>query len=194
MALIKCNECGKEISDMANICPHCGYNIRKEKLNRKKHSIKNKVKKQIPNAKRLITIIIIIIGFFLLLENIIDFIGEKIAEKKYQEFFYYKFDNREYNLYLEKDYCGFNDSAYENEFTFDCSYEITKGKAYDPEEFVLHLTISSLNNNESNKDFGDLKCKRTQLFNSLRGTFYWVNCEKENGYSFNVYSSDARKE
>ena len=83
MALIKCNECGKEISDMANICPHCGYNIRKEKLNRKKHSIKNKVKKQIPNAKRLITIIIIIIGFFLLLENIIDFIGEKIAEKKW---------------------------------------------------------------------------------------------------------------
>ena len=25
MALIKCNECGKEISDTAKACPHCGY-------------------------------------------------------------------------------------------------------------------------------------------------------------------------
>ena len=25
MALVKCRECGKEMSDTANICPHCGY-------------------------------------------------------------------------------------------------------------------------------------------------------------------------
>ena len=25
MALIKCPECGKEISDKANACVHCGY-------------------------------------------------------------------------------------------------------------------------------------------------------------------------
>lgn len=25
MALIKCSECGKEISDHAESCPHCGY-------------------------------------------------------------------------------------------------------------------------------------------------------------------------
>lgn len=25
MALIKCSECGKEISDKAKLCPHCGY-------------------------------------------------------------------------------------------------------------------------------------------------------------------------
>lgn len=24
MALIKCHECGKEISDLAKTCPHCG--------------------------------------------------------------------------------------------------------------------------------------------------------------------------
>jgi ribosomal protein L37E len=28
MALIKCPECGKEISDMANSCPNCGYPIK----------------------------------------------------------------------------------------------------------------------------------------------------------------------
>lgn len=29
MALIKCKECGKEISDKANICPHCGFSYHK---------------------------------------------------------------------------------------------------------------------------------------------------------------------
>ena len=29
MALIKCPECGKEISDMADSCPNCGFNIKK---------------------------------------------------------------------------------------------------------------------------------------------------------------------
>ena len=28
MALIKCPECGKEISNSANKCPHCGYTIK----------------------------------------------------------------------------------------------------------------------------------------------------------------------
>ena len=27
MALIKCPECGKEISDKATICPNCGYPV-----------------------------------------------------------------------------------------------------------------------------------------------------------------------
>ena len=31
MALIKCIECGKEISDKANACIHCGCPIEKEK-------------------------------------------------------------------------------------------------------------------------------------------------------------------
>ena len=31
MALIKCPECGKEISDSVNKCPHCGYQMKKRK-------------------------------------------------------------------------------------------------------------------------------------------------------------------
>jgi len=30
MALIKCSECGSEISDQANTCPNCGIKIRKD--------------------------------------------------------------------------------------------------------------------------------------------------------------------
>ena len=31
MALIKCPECKKEVSDKAEVCPHCGYPLRKRK-------------------------------------------------------------------------------------------------------------------------------------------------------------------
>ena len=31
MALIKCSECGKEISDTAKSCPNCGYTIHNKK-------------------------------------------------------------------------------------------------------------------------------------------------------------------
>lgn len=37
MALIKCNECGKEISDSAKTCIHCGYKLKKK--NEKKRAI-----------------------------------------------------------------------------------------------------------------------------------------------------------
>lgn len=33
MALIKCKECGKEISKKADSCPNCGFNLKKEKEN-----------------------------------------------------------------------------------------------------------------------------------------------------------------
>lgn len=46
MALVKCKECGKEVSDKADMCPHCGRrnpSINEEKLNKdifwNKHSL-----------------------------------------------------------------------------------------------------------------------------------------------------------
>lgn len=45
MSLIKCPECGKQVSDKANQCPECGYNIKtnllKEKVSKKKEQFKN---------------------------------------------------------------------------------------------------------------------------------------------------------
>ena len=32
MAFVKCPECGKEISDKATVCIHCGCPIEKEKI------------------------------------------------------------------------------------------------------------------------------------------------------------------
>jgi len=38
MALISCPECGKEISDVARACPHCGYAIRESLTNQAKRT------------------------------------------------------------------------------------------------------------------------------------------------------------
>ena len=42
MALIKCKECGKEISDKAYVCPNCGYELNKKenKANMKSNQMK----------------------------------------------------------------------------------------------------------------------------------------------------------
>ena len=40
MALIKCPECGKQVSDKANACPNCGYSfLSKKKSNSQAKSI-----------------------------------------------------------------------------------------------------------------------------------------------------------
>lgn len=31
MALMNCPECGKEISDQVNHCPHCGFPVKNQK-------------------------------------------------------------------------------------------------------------------------------------------------------------------
>lgn len=49
MALIKCPECGKEISDASTACIHCGYPISKNPDVQKKvkSNIENKEKKRL---------------------------------------------------------------------------------------------------------------------------------------------------
>ena len=46
MALVKCPECGKEISDKANSCPSCGYPINQTEmeLEQDRVNIRNKNK------------------------------------------------------------------------------------------------------------------------------------------------------
>lgn len=56
MALIKCNECGKEISDKALKCPHCG--TKNELLEDYEVSSDNKNTK----AKNIVGLIFILIG------------------------------------------------------------------------------------------------------------------------------------
>jgi uncharacterized membrane protein YvbJ len=40
MAIIKCPECNKEVSDTAKVCPHCGYKVRKSVIEQAKREIR----------------------------------------------------------------------------------------------------------------------------------------------------------
>ena len=57
MAIVNCKECGKEISDMAQTCPHCGVVLKKDTYT-----------KEILTAKKvaifLITILILVVIYF----------------------------------------------------------------------------------------------------------------------------------
>lgn len=69
MALIKCKECGKEISDSAKSCPECGFVYKKE------HS----TLKTIIICIGTLFVIVLIILFISILPDIIDSIKERKA-------------------------------------------------------------------------------------------------------------------
>lgn len=74
MALVKCSECGKEISDTIKKCPNCGYK-NKKKLNKKK------------------IIIICIISLVLLIGGCVSIIAIKNNNTKQQEKLVQEYDS-----------------------------------------------------------------------------------------------------
>lgn len=66
MALIKCPECNKKISDKAENCPHCGYSFN-EKINNN-NSLDN-LKNKWNNKYFLILLILLVGGYFLFINN-----------------------------------------------------------------------------------------------------------------------------
>ena len=64
MALIKCPECGKQMSDMAGSCPHCGYTKNVNQNNSKKSKSNNSKGKF--NIKYLIIIVVLLVGGYML--------------------------------------------------------------------------------------------------------------------------------
>lgn len=77
MALIKCPECGQEVSDIAKSCPHCGCPIVQKKI--KKFS-----KKSIMVLLIIFLLLIITVGVITLIKNN-KTLGEKAVENSLQE-------------------------------------------------------------------------------------------------------------
>lgn len=94
MAIIKCKECGKEISDKAKKCPNCGYDF--EKIKNAKDSKKKKI---------IIALCILLVVFSI---PIISIIIIEIKEKKYE-----LSDGNAYEIYkiLEKHQSDFKDPS-----------------------------------------------------------------------------------
>lgn len=57
--LIKCNECGKEVSDKANTCPNCGAPIKEDE-------IKKEINAGIKIGKKLAIILIIVLSLIII--------------------------------------------------------------------------------------------------------------------------------
>ena len=54
MSLIRCFECKKKISNIVDVCPHCGYPMSKDFIkdfNEIEKNFKEKIKKTIKKAK-----------------------------------------------------------------------------------------------------------------------------------------------
>ena len=83
MALIKCPECGKEISDQANICPHCGY----EKIVRNENRIEESKEIPIYKNRKYISILMCVVGciFLILAINRITNDNYKFYKQHYQD-------------------------------------------------------------------------------------------------------------
>ena len=69
MALIKCTECGKEISSKAKTCPHCGAPLVKEK---KKGSCLTKI----------LGMVILFIGLIFMIGALSNMVSSESEEKE----------------------------------------------------------------------------------------------------------------
>ncbi len=71
MALIKCPECDKQISDKAESCPHCGYSFEKRTSsnNQNNKTNLNELKNKWNNKYLIIIVIILIAGYFFFIDS-----------------------------------------------------------------------------------------------------------------------------
>ena len=89
MALIKCPECNKEISDTAKKCVHCGYVLKRKKYKEEKHS---KISYFIP---LIIIILVFLIGTFVVSKKLTSHAFKEALDKKYNTFVSYDCDKEE---------------------------------------------------------------------------------------------------
>ena len=62
MALIKCPECNKEVSDYAEACPHCGYPLKKKPVTSNLDDRVSRIIESEYNARYKASIFVCIIG------------------------------------------------------------------------------------------------------------------------------------
>lgn len=78
MAIIKCPECGQQMSDNAKTCPHCGYQYKKEK--------QKAYRKQIYKSKPFIAFALILLGAMTTISVIVFQDYQRKAENERQRF------------------------------------------------------------------------------------------------------------
>lgn len=132
MALIKCEECGKEISNKAKICMNCGAKTEKAK----KENIK-------------ICIILSIIVTLIVLSIISIFIFQKINDKT-------ELSAKEVVDYLKKEGYNFKANKYISYYTTYYIYVSNEKVAFQRIDSTLLGTMYSWNDNNVNAEWANI--------------------------------------
>lgn len=82
MALIKCSECGKEISDKATTCPNCSYPIKREKVKENGKKILSKYKQISPKVLKILIIVCIAILMIFSIKLAYQHLYQRIENQK----------------------------------------------------------------------------------------------------------------
>lgn len=139
MALIKCEDCGKEFSDKASACPNCGCPNKKIKVKTKQSKTINKTALKSKNA---IIIIVSVIVFVIVIIGLSSSNKPKLAGTYYKEHDVYK-------SYI---------TLYEYG---DCKWSVYSGADLIWEYSDGYVLIKTTNN--SNKNLGVCKYKNKTL-------------------------------
>ena len=118
MALIKCPECGGQVSDKAEACIHCGYPLKQNDLDKKN---KCKIDGQVKDITNIIKLI------------------EKIPNKCKDIF--YEECNMRYQSYFNNDMCMFDKSKYP--YDYCVSYPIKRDQIFEYVELYFHWNNSN---------------------------------------------------
>lgn len=159
MALIKCPECGKEISDQASTCPNCGFPIQQKIKNEQNESGKKQkpIKKQRVEWKwrwekhkirrshlvcvLIAMVVLAIITVFIIKNTPYNNAVKAFESKNYLEAYNY-FKNSDYrrsSIYLQETLEKY------------CEYLIANDQFYDVEFYLNQITDKSIANKLSNE-------------------------------------------
>lgn len=155
MALIKCPECDKQISDKAESCPHCGYSFEKRTSsnNQNNKTNLNELKNKWNNKYLIIIVIILIAGYFFFIgspntnnqDNNPNVELKPNANGNYefnQNGKYFEFPTT-YKVYVSKDGSIYVAKNIDKEGALIPYVMIEKYKSYnDPRELLTELTTA----------------------------------------------------
>lgn len=82
MALIKCNECGKEISDKAKTCPNCSYPIKKEKVKENGKKILSQSKQTSFKIFKILIMVCIVIFMIFSIKLVYQHLYQRVENQK----------------------------------------------------------------------------------------------------------------
>ena len=106
MALIKCNECGKEMSDHAKQCPNCGKEVNFN--NMKNRKMNEKLEKILKLCKQYWYILVILIVLIIII-LVIVFSNNGLAGTYEYEYEYYGETHRQYLILNSDKTCFFDE-------------------------------------------------------------------------------------